>query len=126
MTTFDHEPERVDSDSPSESENLADVSLSAYDCDSEGVDGINDDDSDSEMEGIHKPGMTNLKFQLDAAKGGQCHAFPPLDPAVDQIAQPGIASMKPTWTTSVHSIFTSAREPPIHTMKNFVIPSRTR
>ena len=59
-----------------DSEDLTDGSLSAYDCDAEGEEGWNDvysESSDDEMEGIHKPGLMNLKFQLDTAKAGRGH-----------------------------------------------------
>ena len=59
-----------------DSEDLTDVSLSAYDCDAKGEEGWNNVDSESsddEMEGTHKPGLMNLKFQLDAAKAGRGH-----------------------------------------------------
>lgn len=75
---IDNEPEqlKVNSSSSSESEGLTDASLSAYDCDSEGEEGWEDvlgESSDDEMGGTHKPRLTNLKFQLDAAKaGGYC------------------------------------------------------
>lgn len=73
---FDGEPEQVDFGSLSESENLTNASLSAYDCDSEGEDGgcsvDSGEDSDDGVSVTHKPGLTNLKFQLNAAKAGEC------------------------------------------------------
>lgn len=81
-TAFNDELERVGSDSFSDSENLTSASLSAYDCDSEGEAGMNsiDSDSDSEVRGTRKPDLTNLKFQLDAAKAGEHYAFHLMDP----------------------------------------------
>jgi len=75
-TPFNDEPERVELDSFSESEDLASASLS-YDCDSEDESGNDADtkDSDSERRGSHNPGVMNLKFQFDAVKAGECHGF---------------------------------------------------
>jgi hypothetical protein len=71
--SLNNEPERIDSDSLSESENLASAPLSDYDCDSEWEASGDDVDSDDDgMRGSHKPGAMNLKFQLDAAKAGEC------------------------------------------------------
>ena len=60
---------------PSESEHLTSASLSAYDCDSEGEDSgydVDSDDSDDGMRETCKPGLTNLRFQLNAVKAGGC------------------------------------------------------
>jgi len=75
--TFDGE------NSPSESENLASTSLSAYDCNSEGEEGgydVDSKDSDSRMGETRGPGLVNLKFQLDAAKAGEHHGLNLMDP----------------------------------------------
>jgi hypothetical protein len=56
------------------------VSLSDYDCDSEGEASGDDFDSESdEMKGSRKPGVTNLRFQLDAAKAGECYVAHSID-----------------------------------------------
>jgi len=73
-TIFDGEPEQVDFGSLSESENLTSASPSAYDCDSEGEEGgcsIDSEGSDDDASATHEPGLTNLKFQLDAVKAGK-------------------------------------------------------
>lgn len=75
---FNGKPERVNSGSCYESDNLTSASLSAYDCNSEREDGWNDissEDSDDEMRGTHRLGLTNLKFQLNAAKAGEYYSF---------------------------------------------------
>ena len=74
------EPERLEANpgSPSESEDLTDASLSVYDCDSEregGWDDIDNGSSEEEIGGGHEPGLTNLKFQLDAVKAGETFGF---------------------------------------------------
>ena len=69
--------------SPSESEHLTSASLSAYDCDSEGEEGGYDVDSDNGDDGpreTRKPGLTNLRFQLNAAKAGGCRGSHLMDP----------------------------------------------
>jgi hypothetical protein len=86
--TFNGEPEQAGSGSPSESEDLTSVSLSAYDCDSEGEEGGNDidsEDDDDETRATQKPGLMNLRFQLDAVKAGECCDLHPTDHAVDCI-----------------------------------------
>ena len=70
--------EQVDPDSLSESENLADESLSGYGCDFEGEGDWNDtdiEDGDDEMEEVCELGLKNLKFQLDVAKAGEYCSF---------------------------------------------------
>lgn len=70
---LNNEPELITSDSLSESEGLASASLSDYDCDSEGEASGDDFDSKSDdTRGAQKPGVTNLKFQLDVARAGEC------------------------------------------------------
>ena len=74
------EPEQLEANpgSPSESEDLTNASLSVHDCDSEREgdwEDLDDESSDNEMGGTHKPGLMNLKFQLDAAKAGESHGF---------------------------------------------------
>ena len=72
----DLEPVEPGSPSKPESEDLACDSLSGYDRDSECGDYSNVEDSDDEAGGARKPpGVMNLKFQLDAAKAGQCREF---------------------------------------------------
>lgn len=86
---FGDEPEKVGSGSLSESEDLVDASLSAYDSDSGEDDGGNDvdsEDSDDEMRGTHGPGLMNLKFQLDAVKAGKHRNLHLMDPVVKYIA----------------------------------------
>ena len=71
-----------DENSPSESENLASTSLSAYDCDSEGEEGgydVDSEDSESGMGETCGPGLANLKFQLDAARAGEHRDVNPMD-----------------------------------------------
>ena len=127
--TVDNELARVESDPLSDSENLASASLSAYDCDSKGEAVGNDIDSegsDSEVRGARKPGLMNLKFQLDAAKAGERCGFHLIDSTVDRIAQPGIASTRLTWTTFVRSTTTSAKGPPMDATRSSITRSHTR
>jgi len=70
--TLNDNPEQVDSSSLSKSENLTCASLSTYECDSEGEDGWSDIDSDAGTRRTHK---INSKFQLDAARAGECCDF---------------------------------------------------
>jgi hypothetical protein len=70
---LDNKPGRIDLDSLFGLENLASASHSNYDCDSEGEASRTVVDSKSdETRGSSKPGVMNLKFQLDAAKVGEC------------------------------------------------------
>ena len=127
--TVDNELVQVELDPLSDSENLASASLSVYDCDSTGEavgNNIDSEDSDSEARGAHKPGLMNLKFQLDVAKAGECRGFHLIDSTVDHIAQPRIASTRLTWTTFVRSTTTSVKGPPMHAMRSSVTHSHTR
>lgn len=74
MTVNMQEFELIDSDSLSESENLASPSLSEYDCDSEGEASgseVDDEESDGEVGMRSKPKVMNLQFQLNAARAGK-------------------------------------------------------
>ena len=86
---IDNKPERVNPDSPSESENLTSAALSEYDCDSKwevSGDETGSEDSDSKTRGTHKLPVMNLEFQLDAAKVGEYCDIHPIDPAFNSVA----------------------------------------
>ena len=98
MIREDGEPEQDDPGSLSESENLAEDSLSGYDCDSEGEGGWNDtdaEDEDGEME-IYELGLKNLKFQLDAAEAGGFCGFYLTGYEINHAVKPGKVSMRLT------------------------------